>query len=517
MPEYLDFIANGENYITAGDQFRVSGSGTGTHFPIIFYNTSSERHALDKQLTNPQTVNGVLRDGTSVLHPIIVIEYMSVPSFNYAYIEKFKRYYYVTDVGSVVNNIWSISLDVDVLMSFGTQIRNCSAMVERNEYYYYLHVIDTHRQPTTEVIYVDRPNGYRTFDPTGLTDYSYNYVLNISSTGTGILTHDPYPDISPLVRAKMSDMIRTSYLYAFAKYELDGLMRYVYSSSFWDTVTKLFANPSDAIISLIGYPMDIKAHDTGGGVLGPGVARYADHESLGFEAYYINGSYDCVWNLGTLNTSSVYNDWRDYPPAARWRIFLPYCGWFDVDPNKLAHGAKIQYIVELTTGKCKAVVSKLRSTRDQIILTADGQIGYSIPISSTNLESVMRNDAQILGNMLTGQIASLAMGNPAGAVMAGAGGLMSSLNNTLSFRGVAGTGIMGRFLPYEPRLVIEQQLYTDEGTNYAHLEGRPLHETVGLSSLSGFTVCSSVDLAGVTATKPELDQIETDLKGGVIL
>lgn len=517
MAEYLDFIADGENYITAGDQFRVSGSGTGTHFPIIFYNTNSERHALDKQLTNPRTVNGVLRDGTSILHPVIVIEYTSVPSFNYAYIEKFKRYYYVTDVGSVVNNIWAISLDVDVLMSFGTQIRTCNAMVERNEYWYNLTLYDNRRveKQTKTYTYMEGGLGIAPFDPKRVDAGSYRYLLTIAGTpDTDPPPTGTYPDISPLVRPGVGENYGASgqRMWALNNEQLRLFCDYLYNTGLDASISRLFSNPNEAIITVIAYPFDIHAHDPSRCRASTDEIVFGDYTSIsGTAAWEIFSHYDNVFDVGSVPDPIGTDNWLRYPPAAKWRLWLPYCGWFDVDPNDMnASPLSVRYVIEMSTGKCKAYVYKTRSAVNPIVLTAEGQIGISIPLSSTDQVDITRNNIQMLTNGLTSMLAGHGAQN-----LLSAG--MTAAFNPPTFRGEPVTGIFGRYSPYNPVIAIEHQVYTDEGPNYAHLEGRPLHETVGLSSLSGFTICRSVDLAGVTATKPELDQIESDLKGGVIL
>lgn len=54
--------------------------------------------------------------------------------FNYVYIPSFKRYYFVREMTSLKNDLWSVALHVDVLMSFRSQLKNVRAITKRQEY-----------------------------------------------------------------------------------------------------------------------------------------------------------------------------------------------------------------------------------------------------------------------------------------------------------------------------------------------------------------------------------------------
>lgn len=105
------------------------------NFTITLYQNSSEQARIDKTnyLKSVGVLTGKLRDSTSIVSPVINIQMSTVPNFNYVLIPKFSRYYFVVDIVSIRNNIWEISLEVDVLMSFKNAILNCKAFIDRNE------------------------------------------------------------------------------------------------------------------------------------------------------------------------------------------------------------------------------------------------------------------------------------------------------------------------------------------------------------------------------------------------
>ena len=87
---------------------------------IKFYQNSSEPIAVDKALLELIEVEGALRESSSIVDPILNVSdlYDYVGSINYAYIEEFDRYYFVKNITSVRENLWRMSLHVDVLYTY---------------------------------------------------------------------------------------------------------------------------------------------------------------------------------------------------------------------------------------------------------------------------------------------------------------------------------------------------------------------------------------------------------------
>lgn len=84
---------------------------------------SSEKNKLGKTLTNLNVFSGSLKEETSAINPIVIMELENPTGFNYAYIPEFGRYYFIDDIVSVRTGLWKISMKVDVLESFKNEIR----------------------------------------------------------------------------------------------------------------------------------------------------------------------------------------------------------------------------------------------------------------------------------------------------------------------------------------------------------------------------------------------------------
>ena len=100
---------------------------------IRLYSSSDETNKIDKTLTNEIVLNGTLKDETSVINPIILIEANNLTQYNYCYIPLFKRYYFIKDITVVRNNLFRLFLDIDVLMSYKNEILNLDCIVNKQE------------------------------------------------------------------------------------------------------------------------------------------------------------------------------------------------------------------------------------------------------------------------------------------------------------------------------------------------------------------------------------------------
>lgn len=100
---------------------------------ITLYNNTSENNKIGKILTNSYTIEGTLREQTSLIAPAFNITGIDPREYNYCYIPEFKRYYFIRQIDSARNNVWRINCSVDVLESFKEEILNLTAIVEKQQ------------------------------------------------------------------------------------------------------------------------------------------------------------------------------------------------------------------------------------------------------------------------------------------------------------------------------------------------------------------------------------------------
>lgn len=112
---------------------------------LVLYKNSAELDIVDKTnyLEEVGVISGVFREAASVVHLAVTIEYPTVPDFNYVYVGAFRRYYTVTGFTTIRQNLWEISLSIDVLMTYKDVIMATTAFVDRNEFEYNANLVDT--------------------------------------------------------------------------------------------------------------------------------------------------------------------------------------------------------------------------------------------------------------------------------------------------------------------------------------------------------------------------------------
>lgn len=140
---------------------------------IILYRTSDPNNKLNKTLNNDLTLEGYLISECSILRPVIEIEMTDVFNYNYAYIEEFERYYFITDVVSVSNKIWKVSFHVDVLMTYNNDIGVLRAPILRTVKDYNLLIDDNKLKTYAD----DRVQCYNFPKPLTIKDHE-GYVTN---------------------------------------------------------------------------------------------------------------------------------------------------------------------------------------------------------------------------------------------------------------------------------------------------------------------------------------------------
>lgn len=130
---------------------------------INFFVNNSDPKVINKNITAGLSLDGYLKEECSIINPMIMIETdESVINYNYLYIPTFNRYYYISDITSVHNNLFRITCNVDPLMSFKDQIMNLPVILDdtqsvNSDYYIDSEVWKTKVKTLTDIIAF--PNG----------------------------------------------------------------------------------------------------------------------------------------------------------------------------------------------------------------------------------------------------------------------------------------------------------------------------------------------------------------------
>lgn len=158
---------------------------------LKLYQNSAEPNKVDKT-SNLNLIANISGDqvelDNNIRNPQFVVSSATTPTYNYAYVEAYRRYYYITDIIWAGQNLWRLVLRCDVLMSFKARILALSAMVSRQEHNYN-NMLPDERQVITcnyEVSYIPNAGGEGIFtaqSAAGSNDRRYTVITSTSVEG----------------------------------------------------------------------------------------------------------------------------------------------------------------------------------------------------------------------------------------------------------------------------------------------------------------------------------------------
>lgn len=105
-------------------------------FTIKIQTTSSMNNKIGKSIDDIMSISGTLKNGTSVIDPVILIDSGEVTDdsiflANYCTIPKFGRKYFINDIKSIRTGLIELSMHVDVLETYKNEILDLNAIIRR--------------------------------------------------------------------------------------------------------------------------------------------------------------------------------------------------------------------------------------------------------------------------------------------------------------------------------------------------------------------------------------------------
>lgn len=135
---------------------------------IALYNCTAPVNMLDKSsyLTGTASYTGaVARQNVSMVRPVLKLEESctNIAASNYAYITDFGRYYQIVDKRADENGLFTITLEVDVLMSYCDDIKQLRGVVSRQKDNYDMYLNDSRIPVGARKVMAIRPWGQTIF------------------------------------------------------------------------------------------------------------------------------------------------------------------------------------------------------------------------------------------------------------------------------------------------------------------------------------------------------------------
>lgn len=135
-------------------------------FTIDLQISMSDKIEMDKTITTIESLEGTLKDATSIIDPVILVEgdLSQFAQCNYMTIPVFGRSYFITNIRSIRNDLFEISAHVDVISTWKNEIRSNLAIVKKqqNDWNLYLNDGTFHTYQNPMVLAKPFPTGFNT-------------------------------------------------------------------------------------------------------------------------------------------------------------------------------------------------------------------------------------------------------------------------------------------------------------------------------------------------------------------
>ena len=495
-----------------------------------------------------------LKSNTSVMDPVLEFyltgqDPADTPigqGFNYAYIPKWNRYYFIRN-WSYVNGIWLASLNVDVLASYKSDIGALSKYVNRAASASDIDIADSlyATKNTADVSYVYSDNPFRV-SPFG------SYIVGVIGT-----QQTNVPNIGGINYYLFS----SSQMYQFVDYLMSSTMANLMAdpaAGLTDTVVKAITNPLDYIESCIWFPFAIDGVTTAPVVqpklgwwdnIAPITGGLTPLGGGGMDSlkFTVGGSWDNSLAIPAHPQAATRGKWLNTEPYSQYVFHLDPWGDIPLDGQVIADSmSNINYTI-LAEGISGIGVLELYAG-SQLLTRRATSLGVSISLAQiiTDFSSMTSQSGLVAGataGVASGGFTFKNLGKALGdyfsfqtwkhangqkelkALFTGVGkdaasGVMA-YNTKMETIGVAGSivSFMGSALAGPDSSVMYTQGAWIKITRFTLIDedlvdhGRPLCQIKTLSTLSGYLECADAE-HDIAALDDEKDMIGSHLVGG---
>lgn len=284
--------------------------------------------------------------------------------------------------------------------------------------------------------------------------------------------------------------------------QLKQLYSFMWSSTFYDSIAKLWSDPMNCIMGLNVVPTTCSTTST--------TLKIGNVDTgIGFPK--ISNQFVTV-DCGSITVNKYWGSYLDYSPYTKAEIYLPYIGiqMINVD-DIMGKSIHVVYHIDVVSCACTAFIE----CNGSVLYEFTGCCGYSIPLSGSNFMDVYLGAMSVVAGLTT-TVATGGMSAPvaATAIASTASTVANSKPQVQRSGAVSGSsGYMGIQIPYLILTYMNQCV--PESQN--EITGYPSYISAQLSSLSGYTKIEEIHLDCIDAFDNEINEIHELLQKGVIL
>ena len=492
-------------------------------FTVNFYTFSKRERSTAVPAGAGRAVSCTADEPLNLLAPEISLDWSgeaTLPtSFNYARIQDFGRWYWITG-WTYRDGLWWASLRVDALASWRSQIGSQNVYVFRSASGWSGNVADTLYPATSQrdLINVNLPKPFTIGGASASGAAAESGVIVLGIIGEG----------------------GTDY-YGFTPAQLSSFLAYLFSNAYYNTVltefgateypeAKVAINPMQYIASAKFIPMGVSTPTLGGfedwtlhagNITGVAVGNVLLQQQQAYAFFQVTGtpiqyhttvSYrDYVMSSDLLHPQADERGaWLNLAPYSQYELFYPPFGLLQLDPAALAscEEFRIQLTVDVWTATgILEVITDPGTTDEKIILRVAGTVGADIPLA--NIQTVGHSTMELAQHGKSA-IAAAINPNPSAFLAAERSAVRSLVDGWIPHLSTMGSQGSTAQLGGSPKLMITHWLMAADDLDG---RGRPTMRKWTLSTIPGY-IMADADEISIPCTEAELTEIRAALREG---
>lgn len=474
-------------------------------FTVNFYSIAKRTNSTLVPATPIESAQVVLKDGCSLLDPVLTLQHAGAPYWSHFAMEG--RYYKITDIRNIRNNIWEVSGTVDVLASWKSEILATSAFVAYDTTAN-TEITDRRLSVKTTTSRIDSAGNAFDMIGKGLSvvintvgeTACATYVLSMSAAAglldtLGTWRDDLMPDVDP-------DDPPEDWLEKIADSITKGFRQFISSGSAADCIKSAFIIPV-AVSDISGTNEEIMLGAFETGVYGK------RRTSRGIQdAAYVS----IPWQA---------SDWRRNAPYHEVYLYIPFVGVVSYPASALigASGLYVNVAFDETAGDALVTVAASAlsaGSANHVIGQYSTNIAANFAIGASNitprqLGTAIAATAGVIGaSLVTGGAAAVAAGT------AGIAGELNSVTPIPSSVGGAGGGAVLALFGYAPRCMTIFHDTVVAPSSVSAIIGTPTNAVKSLAGLTGYVETRNASVSGAMTERERLE-INRYLDGGIYI
>lgn len=457
---------------------------------INCYNFSKKENSTARPSGSGKSYSCAVKTGSSIISPVIEISDTSLPSYNYAYISNFKRYYFITNI-VYDRGIWVLSLTVDVMATYRPGIGSTSGFVLRSSRRSQPALIDTLYPVTGNSAVNQNVFEYGNLNTFSGGSVAINVLTKAANPGQSTFWFD-YANFQAFCISLQSDLCDTSI-------------------SRWDNVDQSIKvqtyEPLRYIGSAYWFP---ESFQVGSAVTSLQLGNYV---ATGFTCNKFSTSTSPVKKHYSVSIpkhpqTESHGKWVNLSPYAEYQLQLPPYGTINLDTTAMldAETIDISILRDTLTGSSRCII-----TTDTGASLADitGQWGVPVRIASlisTDLGAGL--GAVVSGGMAVGAALAGDWGGAIQGAMQTVKGIGDMVKGSVNTFGSTGSMVDH----WTNKMLYSRFFYLTDADNANN--GRPYCYNNTPANLGGYMQMQKGLFVSDTATQTEINSVNAFMEGG---